>query len=1063
MLCQACAFENETGSRFCVACGISFASVCAVCGRDCPPTARFCAWCGTAQNRDAHRPVVHDERRQATVLFADITNSTAWIAGLDAEEAQNRLQPIVLTMARVVRRFDGTVLRTLGDGIKAAFGMPHAREGHAVLACQAALAVRAAVAALPGAPEIRIGLHAGEVVSVTIDTGSAVERDAAGLTVHLASRIEQVAPPGEICLSRECRTLVGAYFDTEPLGPRAFKGIAEPVEVHRLIGLKPAVNSEQFRGTRLVPLRGRAAELETLRGALLNRAPGSPRVIGISGPPGVGKSRLCFEFAEWCRERQIRVLEARAHVFGQATPLLPILEALRTFFRIEPDMDAAAACARIEQTLTALELSVAEHLPILAEFLGYPPPEQSASAIDPRTRRARMRDILGHIVKAFGRQTSVLILEDTHWLDEASHEFLEAWMAALEGTGVLLVLTFRPGWSPPKMPASYRELALTELGPEDAAQVIGDLIGDAPEFGEVIAHVAERSGGNPFFAEELVLSLAQSGVLLGERGSYRVGPSGWHNPPLPATVEAVIGARVDLLPESEKALLRIGAIIGKEFPLEVVRAVSDLSDSAARSLLARLCAAELIQVRATSMGEGFAFRHPLIQEVAYAMQLRSTRADLHATVAKAITGQAWGQRDEFAGLLAHHCEAAGNELGAAMHLQRAARWIGRTNSGRALADWKKVHWLMRNQPRSAMNDQLRSLAGGQILYFGWRAGLAAEEARLYAEEALRLAREAGDRKHEMTLLASYGRVLAATGSADDYVRLVREALALADGETVPGIKLLLNGLLTQAYWRAGLFREALAANDAALVILEDRTDLNASVVLGLNIDQMAGFDVAHWIRCQRPVVLIPQGRFDEAELSLERVLDRDPSIVQPAVQYLPHVAAVEIAWHRRDASAAKWHADKASDYADQSGIPFLAVWACICRGLSSLARGDFAAAEQHLLGALRMAQNSKVGLEEEARILANLAETYVLCGDFERAAQTSHEAIEAARRRADRRAECHAMIARVIALAATRRAGWRTEATELVSRVEELIGLTGAEIFHPMLLQAKLLVDTRPH
>jgi class 3 adenylate cyclase/tetratricopeptide (TPR) repeat protein len=1036
--------------------------VCAGCGRKFPSAARFCPWCGAPRESDPRHADVLGERKQATVLFADIVGSTDRIAGLDAEGAMNSLQPVVMVMGHAVRRFNGIVLRTLGDGIKAAFGVPHTLEGHAVLACQAALAMRTTIATLPDAPMIRIGIHAGEVVSGAFDIGSVIGQDATGLAVHLANRIEQLTPPGEICLSRACRTLVGAYYDTEPLGPRAFKGIPEPVEIYRLIGLKPAVNSEQFRGTRLVPLRGRAVELNTLRRALLDTAPDSPRVIGISGPPGVGKSRLCFEFAEWCRERQIRVLEARAHVFGQATPLLPILEALRTFFRIEPDMDAAAAFARIEQTLIALEMPVAEHLPILAEFLGYPQQGQSASAIDPRTRRARMRDVLGHIVKAFGRQTSVFILEDTHWLDEASHEFLQAWMESVEGTGVLLVLTFRPGWSPPNMPASHRELALTELGAEDVAQVIGDLIGDDPEFEEMIAHVAERSGGNPFFAEELVLSLAQCGVLLGERGSYRMGPSGWHNPPLPATVEAVIGARIDLLPESEKALLRIGAIIGKEFPLEVVRAVSGLPESAARSLLGRLCKAELIRVHGMSMGEGFAFRHPLIQEVAYAMQLRSTRADLHATVAKAITGQAWGQRDEFAGLLAHHCEAAGNELDAAMHLQRAARWIGRTNSGRALADWRKVHWLMRNQPRSAINDQLRSLAGGQILYFGWRAGLAAEEAKLYAEEALRLARDAGDRKHEMTLLASYGRVLAATGSADDYVRLVREAMALADGETVPGVKLLLNGLLTQAYLRAGLFREALAANDAALAILEDRTDLNASVVLGLNIDQMAGFDVAHWIRCQRPVVLIPQGRFDEAELSLARVLDRDPEIVQPAVQYLPHVAAVEIAWHRRDSGAAKWHADKASAYADQSGIPFLSVWACICRGLSSLTNNDFATAEQHLQGSLRMAQNSKVGLEEEPRILANLAETYVLQGDFERAAQTSYGAMEAARRRADRRAECHAMIARVIALAATRRAGWQNETTELISRVEELIGLTGAEIFRPMLLQAKLLVDTGP-
>jgi adenylate cyclase len=317
-----------------------------------------------------------------------------------------------------------------------------------------------------------------------------------------------------------------------------------------------------------------------------------------------------------------------------------------------------------------------------------------------------------------------------------------------------MVLTFRPDWSPPSRPASYRELALPELGLGAVGQVICDLIGDGPGLDQVVAHVAERSDGNPFFAEELILSLAQSGVLVGERGRYRLGPSGWQNPTLPTTVEAVIGARIDLLPEPEKSLLQTAAIIGKEFPFEVVRAVIGLSDAAARSLLRRLRAAELIQPRQTAMGESFAFRHPLIQEVAYTMQLRSTRTRLHAAVAQAIEGQEWGRRDEFAGLLAHHYEAAGNMVAAAMHLQRSARWVGRTNSGRALADWKKIRKMMQDQPRSKENDELRALAGGQLLTFGWREGMPVEEAKTYVDEALGYAREAGNRRHEALLIVA---------------------------------------------------------------------------------------------------------------------------------------------------------------------------------------------------------------------------------------------------------------------------------------------------------------------
>src|SRR3984957_10437488 len=959
MRCPACAYDNEAANRSCVACGVSFAPVCAHCGRDFPETARFCAWCGEPRKPDGRVTDVPGERKQATVLFADIAGSTARIAGLDAEAAMNFLHPIVMVMARAVQRYDGTVLRTLGDGIKAAFGVPLAREGHAALACHAALAMRAAVAALPDAPLIRIGLHSGEVVSGKLYSGSAVEQDVTGLTVHLASRIEQEAPPGEICLSRDCQILLGAYCDTESLGPRTLKGIPDPVDIFRLVGLKPAVNSEHFRGVSLTPLRGRAVELETLQRALLDTAPGSPRVIGVSGPPGVGKSRLCFEFGEWCRERQIKVLEARAQVHSRATPLLPVLEAFRAFFRIEPDMDARSARTRIEQTLTALALPVAEHLATLADFLGCAEP--TSRAIDPATRRVRLRDSIGRIVKAAGLRASVFIIEDLHWLDEASQDFLETWMAAVEGTRILMVLTFRPDWSPPFRPASYRELALPELGLGEVGQVICDLIGDGPGLDQVVAHVAERSDGNPFFAEELILSLAQSGVLLGQRGRYRLAPSGWQNPTLPTNVEAVIGARIDLLPEPEKALLQNAAIIGKEFPFEVVRAVSGLSDTAVRQELRRVPGAGLIQPRETAMGESFAFRHPLIQEVAYAMQLRSTRTGLHAAVAQAIEAQEWGRRDEFAGLLAHHYEAAGNMVAAAMHLQRSARWVGRTNSGRALADWKKIRRMMQDQPRSKENDELRALAGGQLLTFGWREGMPVEEARTYVEEALGYARGAGNRRHEALLIAGYGRIIAASGSADEYVRLVREALAVVDAESNPEEGLLLNGLLCQANMLAGFVGDALKANSAALDLIDDERRGSAAVVLGLTVGQMVGFDVPHWIKCLRVRTLVMLGRFSDADDRLARLFQTDPAEAEFLHQAAPHYWAVELAWFRNDPLAATQHANRLGHIATQAAVPYWLALAGFFQGLAASTAGDFTEADGLFRQALEASRRGKAG------------------------------------------------------------------------------------------------------
>jgi class 3 adenylate cyclase/tetratricopeptide (TPR) repeat protein len=1050
MRCPACAYENEAGSRSCVVCGVSFAPVCTHCGRDLPETARFCAWCGEPRKPDGRAADVPGERKQATVLFADIAGSTARIAGLDAEEAMNFLHPIVMVMARAVHRFDGTVLRTLGDGLKAAFGVPHAREGHAVLACHAALAMRTAVAALPNAPMIRIGLHSGEVVSGRLSSGSTVEQDVTGLTVHLASRIEQEAPPGEICLSRDCQILLGAYCDAESLGPRALKGIPDPVEIFRLVGLKPAVNSEHFRGMSLMPLRGRASELETLQRALTDTAPGSPRVIGISGSTGVGKSRLAFEFSEWCRERQIRVLEARAQVHSRSTPLVPVLEALRAFFRIEPEMSAELARTRIEQTLTMLALPVADHLAPLTDFLGCAEP--TSRAIDPSTRRMRLRESISRIAKAAWSQTSVIIIEDLHWLDEASQDFLETWIAAVEGTRVLMVLTFRPEWSLPSRPASYLQLALPELGLAEVSQVIRDLIGDGPELDRVVAHVAERSDGNPFFAEELVLSLAQSGVLLGERGRYRLAPSGWQNPTLPTTVEAVIGARIDLLPDSEKALLQTAAIIGKEFPSEVVRIISGLSDAAIRPLLRRLRAAELIQPRQTEMGESFAFRHPLIQEVAYAMQLRSKRISLHAAVAKAIEAQEWGRRDEFAGLVALHYEAAGNMVAAAMHLQRSARWVGRTNSGRALADWKKIRGMMQGQPRSKENDELRALAGGQLLTFGWREGMPVEEAKIYVEEALGYAREAGNRRHEAMLIAGYGRIVAANGSADEYVRLVREALAVLDAEANPAEALLLNGLLCQANMLAGFVGHALSANIAALDMIDSESRGNAGVVLGLTAGQMVGFNIPYWMRCLQGGALVMLGRFADADELLARLFQTDPADAEPLHQGIPHDVAVKLAWFRNDTLAATRHANQIARLATQAAIPYWMVLASYSQGLAASTAGHFTEADGFLQQALDASRRGKAGLELEARILAFQADNLMRADNALRAGEVAAEAIGVARRKADRIAECHASLVAARVCLTRGEALYVEEAGRLLNRANALIDETGAKAYEPMML-----------
>jgi adenylate cyclase len=392
---------------------------------------------------------------------------------------------------------------------------------------------------------------------------------------------------------------------------------------------------------------------------------------------------------------------------------------------------------------------------------------------------------------------------------------------------------------------------------------------------------------------------------------------------------------------------------------------------------------------------------------------------------------------------------------AAMHLQRSARWVGRTNSGRALADWKKIRGMMKDQPRSKENDELRALAGGQLLTFGWREGMRAEEARTYAEEALGYARGAGNRRHEAMLIAGYGRIIAANGSADEYIGLVREALAVLDSKSNPEEVLLLNALLCQGSMYAGFAVDALKANSAALDLIDDERRKNAGVVLGLTVGQMVGFDVPHWIKCLRVRSLVMLGRFSEADERLARLFQTDPANAELLHQSVPHQYAVELAWFRNDALAATRHADQLDRIATLAAIPYWLVIASLCQGLATSTMGDFREADSSFQQALDASRRGRAGLEFEARMLAFQADNLMRAGDPARAAAVAAEAIAVALRKADRLAECHASA--VAASASLTRGGSQgeDEANSLLKRADALLEETGAKAYEPIVLRVR--------
>lgn len=1045
MLCERCGGDNPATNRFCHGCGAALPMTCPACNHLSPPGSGFCGACGGALSA-ASRPVpapstrpVRGELKQVTVLFADLVSSTEIVAGLTAEDAMQRLKPALDAMCDAVERFEGTVVRTLGDGILAFFGAPRAQEGHALLACEAALAIRDTFRLRDDVMSVRVGLHSGEIVADAPLVDTVTEHGAYGLTIHLASRLPAKAEPNEICLTDETYRLVRSFCEVGPLGRHRLRGVPEPIELYLLKNLKPAVASQQFRGVALATFRGREREMTRLQRTLAAVETSGSRVTGIVGPPGTGKSRLCYEFAEWCRARLIPVFEARAQPYGAATPLQPVLEFLRsTYFNVSPDDEPDLAMKQIATRLAELGSTFEADLWLVCDFLGVRHGQAPPSWLSPRARNVRLLDIVRHMVRERGATASVIIIEDLHWLDQASEEFVATLVDAVISTKTVLIVNFRPAYFAPWMRGPlYQQIELAELSPTDTDDLVDELLGPRDELLDVRRRIAARSGGNPFFAEELIRSLVEHLVIVGEPGGYRRGISGTADV-LPPTVQAVIGARIDRLAPGDRDLLHTAAIIGKEFQLAVLQSVASLPQGELEATLARLCSSEMLQAHGGKDGQDYSFRHPLIQEIAYSTQLRTRRSLLHARVARAIEQYYPERLDEFAALLSHHFEQAGEVDVAAEFAARAARWIGSTNPAEAIRHWHKVRALKAGQQRSPAGDALRIAASSQIAWLGWREGMTSEDAKPFIQEALEWAHDIDDSMIPLLLFVE-GRIAGASGGqADAYVNTVKEALALTESRRLNSRAATLNASLSQAYGWAGLLREALAASDEALAGAPGITDFE---------HQFLGYNVEHWIISLRGRILVRLGRFDEARLCFDRILAIDPTLIDPTVQFIANLGYVDLAWCLDDPGMASTHAWRVVELAARQASPYLRAYSLACIGTAQGIAQNYQAAISSLTEGVEFVRSARVAMEIEPEMLASIADYQLCSGAHAAAADKAREAIRVGQERHARLPECRATITLAAALAASNEPDQVAEVARLVEQAEGLIDLTGAAIY----------------
>jgi class 3 adenylate cyclase/tetratricopeptide (TPR) repeat protein len=696
MKCPKCQHLNDSAAKFCAECASPLARTCASCGNPLPPTAKFCPECAhptglaTATQSSYGAPetytpkhlvakilnsraAIEGERKQVTVLFADLKGSMELLADRDPEEARKLLDPVLELMIEAVHHYEGTVNQAAGDGIMALFGAPLAHEDHAVRACYAALRMQKrakrhaeAVFRTHGVNlQIRVGLNSGDVVVGTVGSDLRMDYTAIGRTTHLAARMEQLARPGSILMTPSTLELVDGFVTVKSLGPVPIKGLIEPLEVHEVTGVGPVRTRFQSVARRgLTPFVGRERELEQLRQAQRLAGKGQGQVVALVAEAGMGKSRVVYELAHSPVLEGWRVMECAAVSYGKAMSYLPVTNLLKGYFEIIEQDSLQTVSDKVKTKLLALDGALAPTLPALLALLNAPVNDPAWETLDPAERRRRMLDGVRYLLLQEARQRPLLLIfEDLHWIDNETQAVLDSLVECLGSARVLLLATYRPeyqhGWAGKTY---YSQLRLDALAGDSRGQLLDVLLGDDPTLSSLKQLLVNH--GNPFFLEEIVRALVETKALEGSSGSYRlIRPI--EAVRVPATVQVILASRIDRLSLEDKHLLQIAAVTGRSVPVSLLRAVADLPDEALRDGLRRLQAAEFVYFtgllptanflfRTLTPDIEYSFKHALTQEVAYGGMLQERRRDLHARIVEAIETLHHDRLDEQIELLAYH-------------------------------------------------------------------------------------------------------------------------------------------------------------------------------------------------------------------------------------------------------------------------------------------------------------------------------------------------------------------------------------------------------------------------
>jgi class 3 adenylate cyclase/tetratricopeptide (TPR) repeat protein len=741
MKCPKCQGENTELRKFCHECGAKLTLLCPQCNFENLPGDKFCGECGFDLRKTKEAPPVdydqpqsytpkfladkilttrssiEGERKLVTVLFADVANYTSISEKLDPEEVHQIMDGCFKILMDEIHKYEGTINQFTGDGVMALFGAPVAHEDHAQRACYTALSVQKAMGEYgeklkkdTGVDfKMRVGLNSGPVVVGSIGDDLRMDYTAIGDTTNLAARMESMARPGSILVSLNTHRLVRDYFEFRFLGKVEVKGKEEPQEAYELIKpseIETRIEASVAKG--LTMFVGRENSMAALTEAYDKAKARFGQVVGVVGEAGVGKSRLLLEFRDRLPQAEFEYLEGRCLHYAGSMPYLPILDILRSQFEIKEDDWERAVKKKIAEKVTELDIKLEGSIPSFQELLSLKVDDEGYLRLEPQQKRERIfeavRDLL---VRKSQDKPLVIVVEDLHWVDKTSEDFLDYLIGWIANTQILLVLIYRPEYTHQWGSKSYyNRIGLDQLTTKSSAELVQAILEGSEVEPELKELVLTRAAGNPLFMEEFTQSLLENGSIerRGDRYVLSRAPSDMR---VPDTIQGIIASRIDRLEDSLKRIMQVASVIGREFAFRILQTITGMREELKSDLL-NLQGLEFIYEKRLFPELEYIFKHALTQEVAYNSLLLRNRKEIHEKIGRAIELIYSERLEEFYEMLAHHYVLSDNSQKAVDYLALANQKAAGVNAlQEAKAYFDKAVKILDTLPDTKPNQERR--------------------------------------------------------------------------------------------------------------------------------------------------------------------------------------------------------------------------------------------------------------------------------------------------------------------------------------------------------------------